>query len=118
MDVAAQWPILYPKVAPNAELQLFDGAGASRTLVLQLRSAPTWDAKSKALRFPRACVTFAGDGADGSRALSSFTHGGLFLEDGAAPATRTIKRKKGGGWSTEMSPALTRAFGRYLMNVR
>jgi hypothetical protein len=80
-DYVAAWSEAYESSPPNAHIQLFSSAGASFGTVVKLDGAPTWDAATSTVTFPRTCLIAVADG-EPLPEDPSFEVGALFI-DGA-----------------------------------
>lgn len=83
-DLVKSWTEGYGSVPPNAQLQLFNHTGASQALVLQLKSAPTWDSATHTVSFPNACLIEIADDTQKRKPVGEFEFGALFIDSAKA----------------------------------
>jgi hypothetical protein len=81
-DLVVAWSEAYGDVPPNAELQLFSADGNTQSTVVELTSAPTWDAATQTMTFASACIITTHSGIDELQPAKFFDFGSLFI-DGA-----------------------------------
>lgn len=81
-ELIARWADAFEDVPPNAELQLFSADGSTQSTVVELTSAPTWDAATQTMTFASACIITTHSGIDELQPAEFFDFGSLFI-DGA-----------------------------------
>lgn len=82
-EYVAAWKEAYEASPPNAQIQLFGAGGTSFGTVVKLDGAPTWDAATKTVTFPKVCA-IAVAGGEPIPDKASFEVGALFVDGATA----------------------------------
>jgi hypothetical protein len=96
-DFVKDWNDWYGSVTPNAQLELFSRTGDFQHAVVYLKSAPTWDEKSKTVTFSTACLIHINDETQKPKPARMFDHGALFIDSAKIGAWNSCYPKDDNG---------------------